>query len=422
MDILIGIAILIVAVVLTAFLASKMARQKAESRISVLEKEKEMLAGQLDDSKSEFTSRLTEAKEDAARQREELRAQFEKQMELFRSQLKNDTQELLQKRQDELTKTGCTSMDAIVKPLNERLREMQEALDKTKQEGENNTTRIQTSIENMFRQTNSLGEKAEKLSEALRSKGKVQGDWGESILEEILQASGMQPGIHYECQKNYQDETGSNQRPDVIVHCPDQRDIIVDSKVSLTDYYNYTMASSDEEMQAAERGNLQSVKKHVEELAHKNYSNLDGNLQKMMLMFIPNEGSYLLALRQDSNLLNWAYDRNVIIVNQTSLMLTLHLIDALWKNANQEKNAVRIFDLATLLYDRICDFTKEFNKIDLSLQNAHDSYVNAKSKLAENGGHNIIRSLENLKDLGQKKSKKSLDSSVIDSGSELPEV
>ena len=431
----------LVAVAVTVFIVSRMTRQKAESKIQALEKERDMLVSQLTDSRSELTARLAEAKADAARQREELKedfrkqmddsedgfrrqlaaqsAQFEKQMELFRDQLKNDTHELLKKRQEELTETGRSSMDAIVKPLNDRLQEMQNVLDKTKLEGENNTTRITTSIENMFRQTNALGEKAEKLSEALRSKGKVQGDWGESILEEILQASGMQSGIHYECQKNYQDAEGNNQRPDVIVHCPDKRDVIVDSKVTLTDYYKYTMATTEEELLAAERGNLQSVKKHVEELARKNYSNLDGNLQKMMLMFIPNEGSYLLALKQDSNLLNWAYERNVVIVNQTSLMLTLHLIDALWKNAGQEKNIVKIFDAATLLYDRVCEFTREFGKIEQSLRDAHDSYVNAKNKLTENGGHSVIRSLESLKDLGLKKSKKSLDSTVIDTQPEL---
>lgn len=434
MEIIIDVAVLLAAVAITAFIVSKIARHKAEARVAALETEKKMIVAQLEDSKSELVSRLTELREDKDRQyqrqisdlteqhRIQMNAQadqFAKQMELFRSQLRDDTQELLKKRQEELTETGCSSMDAIVKPLNERLREMHDVLEKTKREGESNTTRIQTSIENMFRQTNTLGEKADKLSEALRSKGKVQGDWGESILEEILQASGMQSGIHYECQKNYQDEEGNNLRPDVIVHCPDQRDVVIDSKVSLTGYYDYTMASTEEEAALAERNNLNSVKKHVEELSRKRYAGLDSSLQKMMLMFIPNEGSYLLALKQDSNLLNWAYERNVIIVNQTSLMLTLHLIDALWKNANQEQNAVRIFDLATLLYDRICDFTRDFGKIDLSLQSAHDSYVSAKNRLTENGGHNIFRSLESLKDLGQKKSKKSLDGTVIDDRPEL---
>lgn len=437
-------------IVTTAIIASRMARNKAMAQVSALSSEKELLLRQISEGKDEFATRLAESRHEASLQREEMKTdfqrqlddkdksyqkqleeqtenyrhrlaeqseQFKTQMELFRSQLRNDTQELLQKRQEELTKAGATSMDNIVKPLNERLQEMQQALDNTKKEGESNTTRIETSIQRMFEQTHVLGDKAEKLSEALRSKGKVQGDWGESILEEILEASGMQPGVHYETQKNYQDDEGNNQRPDVIIHCPDQRDVVVDSKVTLTDYYNYTMASTEEEMQAAARSNLQSVKKHVEELSRKHYASLSGNLQKMMLMFIPNEGSYLLALRQDSNLLNWAYEKNVIIVNQTSLMLTLHLIDALWKNVNQEKNAQKIFDLATLLYDRICDFTTEFSKIDRSLLSAHESYTNARNKLQENNGHNIIRSLEGLKDLGTKKSKKSLDDTVISQAS-----
>ncbi len=441
------IAVCVVVVISAAFIASTMIRQRTKVQISALSKEKEMLERQLAESKDDMVLRLAEAREEAANQKDELRAdfqrqmeekeaacqkqladmaaeyrrqtevqseQFKHQMELFRDQLKNDTQELLQKRQEELTKTGSSAMDAIVKPLNERLKEMREALDKTSTDNLRNSTDIQASIRQMFEHTNALGDKTDKLSEALRSKGKVQGDWGESILEEILQSSGMQAGIHYETQKNFQDDDGRNLRPDVIIHCPDNRDIIVDSKVSLTDYYNYTMASSDDEAQAAAKANCQSVRKHVEELSRKQYPALDGNLQKMMLMFIPNEGSYLLALRCDSNLLNWAYGKNVIIVNQTSLMLTLHLIDALWKNVNQEKNALRIFDLATLLYDRISDFTTEFHNIEKSLRNAEEAYSKARGKLSGNGGHNVFHALGDLKDLGNRKAKKQLDTDVTD--------
>ena len=417
--------VVLVAIALTAFVATKIANGKSGSKISALEKEKEILERQLCESKEQAEARKAEIRTDFQRQLNEKDAayrqmmaeqdeSYRKQMELFRDQLKNDTQEILQKRQDELTKTGSSTMDAIVKPLNERLKEMREALDKTNSTSLRNTTDIQASIRQMFEHTNALGDKTEKLSEALRSKGKVQGDWGENILEEILQASGMRPGTHYDTQKNFQDEEGRNLRPDVIIHCPDQRDIVVDSKVSLTDYYNYTMATSDDEAQAAAKANCQSVRRHVEELSRKQYPSLDGNLQKMVLMFIPNEGSYLLALRYDNDLLNWAYGKNVIIVNQTSLMLTLHLIDALWKNANQEKNAQKIFDLATLLYDRISDFTNECGNIEKSLRNASEAYYKARNKLSGNGGHNVFHTLGELKDLGNRKAKKTLNTDVTD--------
>lgn len=257
----------------------------------------------------------------------------------------------------------------------------------------------------MQEKTQKLGEDAKHLTEALSSNGKVQGDWGEQMLETILQNSGLQEGINYETQISVADENNKQKRPDVIVHCPDGRDVIIDSKVSLTAYLSYISAKNDEERDAAAKENLKSIKKHIDELVKKDYSKQINNAMptcsaiSTVLMFIPNEGSYVLAMESDKNLANDAFKRGILLLNPTNLMLALNIVSQLWNIQNQEDHCKKIIDHAGVLYEKFCTFTNNFIDVGEKLAGSVDAFTKAKRALNEGPG-NIVKRLDELKTLG----------------------
>ncbi len=452
--IIIGVVGLVVLLVIVALVAHHVGKGKVESRLAIANREKEMLEQRLSelkeistrvlaDQKNEAAKRLDEAKAEARellertkdeqtrllertkaeqaeaqvrmeqRHREEkqqmqeryhtqlkvLHELQEQQMAALGEQMQNATQKLLEERQAALEQGNTRQMDALLTPLKEKLAEMKKAFEENQESNHRNSAAFETQMKAMLDGSMRLGTEAQRLTEALLGNGKVQGDWGEQLLVRILENSGLREGSEYEVQENVKDEEGNNLRPDVIVHCSDGRNIIIDSKVSLTGYYNYVNAATEEERLQAERENLTSVKTHVKELAEKNYSKLVPNAVPTVLMFIPNEGSYILAMQKDQNLANEAFRRGVLLINPTNLMLALTLIYQLWKIEHREEDDKRIVEAATDLYEKFCIFAETFERIGAQLQTAQKSYDQAKSQL--NGGRgNIIRRLDALQNMG----------------------
>lgn len=452
--IIIGVVGIVVLLVIVALVAHHVGKGKVESQLAIANKEKELLGQRLAELKEISTRVLADQKNEAARRLDEAKAEArdllertkaeqaeamertkteqvealerteqrhreekqqmqeryqaqlrtlqelqEQQMAALGNQMQNATQKLLEERQAALEQGNTRQMDALLTPLREKLAEMKNAFEESRESNHRNSAAFETQMKAMLDGTLRLGTEAQRLTEALIGNGKVQGDWGEQLLATILENSGLREGIEYEVQENVKDEDGNNLRPDVVVHCSDGRNIVIDSKVSLTDYYNYVNATNENERQQAERDNLVSIKTHIKELADKNYSKLVPNAVPTVLMFVPNEGSYILAMQKDKNLANEAFRKGVLLINPTNLMLALTLIYQLWKIEHREEDDRRIVEAATALYEKFCMFAETFEKVGAQLQTAQRSYDLAKSQLNEGRG-NIIKRLDALQNMG----------------------
>ena len=452
--IIIGVVGIVVLLVTVALVAHHVGKGKVESKLAIANKEKELLGQRLAELKEISTRVLADQKNEAARRLDEAKAEArdllertkaeqaeamertkteqvealerteqrhreekqqmqeryqaqlrtlqelqEQQMVALGNQMQNATQKLLEERQAALEQGNTRQMDALLTPLREKLAEMKNAFEESRESNHRNSAAFETQMKAMLDGTLRLGTEAQRLTEALIGNGKVQGDWGEQLLATILENSGLREGIEYEVQENVKDEDGNNLRPDVVVHCSDGRNIVIDSKVSLTDYYNYVNATNENERQQAERDNLVSIKTHIKELADKNYSKLVPNAVPTVLMFVPNEGSYILAMQKDKNLANEAFRKGVLLINPTNLMLALTLIYQLWKIEHREEDDRRIVEAATALYEKFCMFAETFEKVGAQLQTAQRSYDLAKSQLNEGRG-NIIKRLDALQNMG----------------------
>ncbi len=423
--IIIGVVAAVLVLVLVAYFAYRMGKSGVEAQLvlvrQMLAEEKAEAAARLEEEKAEAKEllnrtkdenfeaqarmeqrHLAEKKAEQERYNAQIRAlqeQQEQQMAAFRDQLENDTRKLLEERQEELEKGNTQQMDSILTPLKEKLAEMKKAFEESQESNHRNSASFEAQMKAMLEGSMRLGTEAQRLTEALRNNGKVQGDWGEQLLMTILENSGLRQGKEYEVQENVKDEAGNNLRPDVIVHCSDGRNVIIDSKVSLTGFSNYVNATSEEERLQAERDNLASVKQHIRELAEKDYCKLVPNAVPTVLMFIPNEGSYILAMQKDQNLANEAFRKGVLLINPTNLMLALTLIYQLWKVEHREEDDKRIVDAATALYEKFCGFAETFERVGTQLQTAQRSYDAAKAQLCEGKG-NIIRRLDALQNMG----------------------
>ena len=378
MELIYILVAVILSAAVTAWITRTLVRAKAESEIAVLNKEKELAEKVLADEKE--------------RQKEQLAA--------LRTEIELQTKKMLEQRRQELEDGNRTQLDQILNPFNEKLREMREAFIASTSKSQENSASFHNALEMMMRQSQQLGQDAQQLAEALKNKGKVQGDWGEQILANILDNSGLREGIEYEMQDNVKDSSGNNLRPDVIVNCSDGRKVIIDSKVSLTGFTHYVNATTDEERAAAERENMTSVRNHIKELVDKNYTKLVPGAVPTVLMFIPNEGSYILALQSDHNLASDAFQKhNILIINPTNLMLALQLILLLWQFERKEENDRRIVDAATAMYEKFCTFAETFQRMGDQLQTASRTYDTARGQLCDGRG-NLLRQIDALQNLG----------------------
>lgn len=361
------------------------------------------------EAKAEYDRRIAEVKTDAEKQQKEAAAQrdadFSKQLATMKAQFASLSEELLKKRTEDFKGTNKEEMSKITQPLLQQIDEMRKALEKNKEGNDKNISALNTTIENMMKQSNKLAEDAQNLTNALKNRGKVQGDWGEQVLCNILCDSGLRENEEFFTQKNYKTADGKDVRTDVVVKSSNGSAIVIDSKVSLTAYSDYLAAQDDTAREKSAKANLESVWSHVEELVKVDYARTVPNAVPYVLMFVPNEGSYILAMNTDPQIGLKAFKKGIIIINPTNLMLALSLILLTWQNTRQEETCQKIIDTATNLYEKFCGFSDNFARLGTQLQTARRTYDDALGQL-NSGNGNIISRFEGMKKLGLVTTKK----------------
>ena len=341
----------------------------------------------------------------AERAQRELQAKAEReayaaqQMQLLREQFETSSQRLLKQRAEELQKANTDSVGGLVNPLHDELEKMRKLITDTKTDSDKSISSLEGALATMVRQSQQLGKDATNLADALKNRGKVHGDWGEQVLENILQDSGMREGYEYVSQASYKGEGGRELRPDVVVNCADGSRIVVDSKVSLTAYTNYVGAENEIERMEAIKQNHQSILKHIKELADKNYPKYVEHSIPYSLMFIPNEGSYILAMNYDPALGHKAFKQGVILLNPTNLMMALFLVLQTWRNTQQEDNCRKIIEVAGGLYDKFVGLYSTCETLGNQLTTVNTTYKKVLTQLNDGSG-NIIGRVERLIELG----------------------
>lgn len=378
----------------------------------------ERLSQKLDESSrqtgavKEENSALTARIEMLQREKEENEKSRAQQEEIFENRFKNLANDILRQNTTDLKTQNEEKLREILQPLHSNIEEFR----KTVSETYNNEARERFSLSERIKDLVSLNQaisrQAHELSEALRGDSKVQGDWGEMVLESILEKSGLQKGVEYfiqastdETGNTLRNEDGTLLRPDVVVRYPDKRYVVIDSKVSLTAFVDYANASDEESRQMASLRHVRSVKKHIDELAKKRYQDYVGDSKlDFVMMFIPTEPAYIAAMRLEPTLWQEAYDKNVLIVSPTHLVSGLKLIAQLWSRDRHTRNAITIAEEAGKMYDKFADFTKDMEKIEKALGSTRKAFDDAMTKLSCGTG-NLVTRAQNLQKLGVKANK-----------------
>lgn len=340
------------------------------------------------------------------------RTQHEEKLQLLRNaeeQLSNRfkmlASEILEDKSKRFTEQNQTNLNQLLEPLKVKLGEFQNKVEEVYINEGKDRSALTEQVKNLLALNNQLSKDAHNLTSALKGQAKTQGNWGELILERVLEASGLRKDHEYTVQESHTRADGSRAQPDVVVHLPEDRHLIVDAKVSLTAYEEHANAETDASRNAALKRHLDSVRAHIKELAEKNYQQLYG-LQSLdfVLMFIPVEPAFMLAIAHDAELWQEAWKKNVLLVSPSTLLFVVRTVAHLWRQEQQNRNAQEIATRGAELYDKLVGFLEDFDKVGERLNQAKDVYDKAYGKFTVGRG-NVIRQAEMLKGLGVKPSK-----------------
>lgn len=353
-------------------------------------------------------------KESLEKQKKDLEAigeQFTKEFKLLADQILED-------KSQRFTKMNVETIDRLLKPLDENIKQFQKQVQEVYEKESRERFSLGEKVKELSELNRTISQEAKNLTEALKGQVKTQGNWGEMILESILSKSGLVKGREYTVQESITDEEGKRFQPDVIISYPDNRKVVIDSKVSLLAYERYCSASTPSEQQAAVSDLLQSVKRHIDGLSAKNYADMVETLDFVM-MFIPIEPAFMLVMERDPSIWNYAYERRVLLISPTNLIAALKLIYDLWQREYRNRYAEEIAKKGGQLYDKFVNFLENFRQIGDSLTKAQKTYEQALGQLKEGKG-NIILQAQQLHQLGAK-TKKNIPEEFNNISSELEE-
>ena len=350
----------------------------------------------------------------AAQLREESNRQWEQKLEALRQEMQKMVAEQLAAKQSALQESNRQQMNELLRPVKEQFADFKKSVEESKTLNEVNKKELQHTFEATMRlfqqeqqqtvlmlkeQTSKIGSDAANLTKALKGDSKMQGDWGEMVLETILENSGLRKDEEFFIQENTKDENGRNYRPDVIVRFPEGRSVVIDSKVSLTAYTDALATDDEADRERLLKAHALSVRKHIDELAEKDYSKLVDDAIGFVLMFIPNETSYIAAMKQQPDLSRYAYQKKIIIISPSNLLMALQLAYNLWQYDRQNKNVEKIVKTAADLYDKVATFEDTFTGIGDLITRLSGIYDKAKKQMYDGPG-NVMRRVEGLKALG----------------------
>ena len=341
-------------------------------------------------------------------------ARFDETLEKVTAQLKVATEEMLKQRQKEFAESSNSNIGQIVTPLRETIEKMKEAMNDSTLKQTAISSEMKANIENMMRQSEAARQSTDELARVFKRQSKVQGDWGERVLDELLESQGLTRGIHYDTQTVIRDasgnviksHSGSTLRPDVIMHLDQNREMIIDSKVSLTSFMDYVNAESEDERQKHLKAHIESIQKHVKELSVKDYSSYIQYPKTRMdyvIMFVPHSGALWTALNAQPNLWRKAMEANVFIADEQTLFAAMRMINLTWTQIEQARNHEQVYSLANEMLERVGQFMKRYEAVGKALQNANEAYEEGKKKLIP-GGQSIIQTCAKLEKLGAKQS------------------
>ena len=333
-------------------------------------------------------------------------------------QFKNLANEILEEKSQRFASQNQQNLDNLLRPLQERIGEFKKRVDDVYEGETRERFALKAEIERLANLNNQMSSDTQALTKALRGESKTQGDWGEMVLETILEHSGLRKGHEYDVQDSHTDSDGSRLQPDVVIHLPENRHLVIDSKVSITAYTRYVQADDEATKEKELALHVQSLKQHIAGLSAKNYQQLYGlGSIDFVLMFIPLEPAFLAAMSHSSNLFQEALHKNIVLVCPSTLLATVRTVAHLWRQEQQNRNALEIAKQCGLLYDKFVGFVDDLDKVGQRLDQAQSSYSDAYGKL-KTGRGNLIKSAEKVKELGVKPTKKLADKLLLDSEDE----
>lgn len=369
-----------------------------------LQKEKEELAIHLAKKENDFDN-LLERNKEQKQELTEIQEKFTKEFELLANKI-------LEEKTNKFTEQNKENMKTILNPLQEKIQLFEKKVEDTHKESIDYHAALRQQILGLKEMNEQMSKETINLTKALKGDSKMQGNWGELVLERVLEKSGLEKGREYEVQQSFTTEEGNRIQPDVIVNLPDGKKMVVDSKVSLTAYERFVNEEDDTLKVNFLKEHVNSIKRHVEQLGDKNYQDIyHMESPDFVLLFIPIEPAFALALQEDNTLYNKAFEKNIVIVTPSTLLATLRTIDSMWTNQKQQENAIEIARQAGALYDKFEGFVQDLIKIGKKMDEAKSEYGNAMNKLVEGKG-NLVNSVERLKKMGAK-AKKSLPEAVL---------
>ena len=452
-NIILIITILITAAIIGGYLGMLFTKLKSKSEKSTLEERNANLQLQLSDLKqfysaererqnATFNTQLQELKqtiskieieregirrekdilnEDLARKNadfenlQQLNLKREEEVEIRQEQLRKDFEllatKILDEKSEKFTLQNKENIKNILNPLQEKILTFEKKVDDTQKENISMHSALKEQLLGLKDLNQQMTKEATNLTRALKGDSKMQGNWGELVLERVLEKSGLEKDREYFVQQNFTRADGTRVLPDIVLHLPDNKKMIIDSKVSLTDYERYVNAE-DNEREIYLKAHINSIRKHVDQLSDKKYEDLyDIESPDFVLLFIPIEPAFAVAINADNSLYNKAFEKNIVIVTPSTLLATLRTVDSMWNNEKQQQNAIEIARQAGALYDKFEGLVKDLTGVGKKIDDAKKDYSSAMNKLVEGKG-NLITSVEKIKKLGAK-AKKALPEAII---------
>ncbi|WP_417619994.1 DNA recombination protein RmuC [Oceanihabitans sediminis] len=378
--------------------------------ISKIEKEREEIRREKDFLNTELTRRNSEF-ENLQKLNLKRDEELEERQKQLRTDFENLANKILEAKSEKFTIQNKENLNNILNPLQEKIQLFEKKVEDTQKESISMHSALKEQLLGLKDLNQQMTKEATNLTRALKGDSKMQGNWGELVLERVLEKSGLEKDREYFIQQNFTREDGSRVLPDIVLHLPDNKKMIIDSKVSLTDYERYVNAE-DEERETHLKAHINSIKKHVDQLSEKKYEDLyDIESPDFVLLFIPIEPAFAVAINADNAIYNKAFEKNIVIVTPSTLLATLRTVDSMWNNEKQQQNAIEIARQAGALYDKFHGLVTDLTGVGKKIDDAKKDYSAAMNKLVEGKG-NLIRSAEKIKKLGAK-AKKSLPETII---------